>query len=715
MGDHNESMNTPDGAELESALTDYDYDGSLKLAEAYDSDFLDYYATEHADQAAQLTTLLQREKDGAEPSVALADALGELDAILSTEYPEAIAAQKEAEKAAKGKETSDLTRQYLEPYLQNDIKREWGGLTKATCKLNPDKTAEITISNSAVGEAGKMTLSTVGPYQIAATKWKLEGSECVYEGAYGFTALDYMEDDIYALETQLTGIKEGKYKVPNEGDAFDGEMGWLRNKESMLSSNDLIAFGEIEASNPAAFVKFANARYTEMIGGAQPAKEPQMSIADLRREDDEVLSTLGSIDREMVRIFDPTMKNLNTWEGLHPEPVEGAEPGQDFRSQLDTAYAHYHSSSTAVDVPGAQEGLGDFKAVAAELEAALPIEQRVAVVTEPSAPEAAPGETEFVAKLREKPDDFLTQKTEGGKTTVDLTSDIPVRESRIHHIVGPVDSGALIPIKAENLEKTVVTGNDGVDYSWDGTSWMNAGHRFLVGPGYNMHFVISEKRAPDQGPSVVSTTAVASRNGDTRTDVPPDPIDTTKAPPAAPDASPKAPAPVEAVVEQKSAKDIVSEKSTLATYKVLTDMADMAFPLRGAEDLGPKIKTAFETRFGLNPMIRLGALNVDGGHLHLRFGQKAPDGAMKYYSWALTSDFVETNPEAQNSFQNYKTFSATLPALNEGATAVVDKNYAYKIKNDGLNREVMREFFTTLFKTKEKGTLENPPTGNALV
>lgn len=119
--------------------------------------------------------------------------------------------------------------------------------------------------------------------------------------------------------------------------------------------------------------------------------------------------------------------------------------------------------------------------------------------TEDGTAEQSESEQDFVQKLKEKPEDYVTKTEEGDKTTLELK--VPDQGSRIQHIVGPEGSGAVVSIPEADLGQTVLTDSHGTEYAWDGSTWMHEGRRLLVGPSYETKVVMSKKTATDVAPS----------------------------------------------------------------------------------------------------------------------------------------------------------------------------------------------------------------------
>jgi hypothetical protein len=513
------NSSTPEGEALAGAMEDYE--GMLGECKDYSENFLEYYAQNYPDQAEELRGLLEEDANSTnefnmETEAALADlnaVLGEFKTLVAEKKHEAEeaakkSAQEKAAREAKQDAEKKAERGRIVTEISNEIQDlDFGDGTTQTIELMPDGVTKVTITNPAVGPAGTLVLQSTAKYINEDTPWTIMDSGCDYDSGIGGSALAYAADDVYALETELKLIKTRKLDLSVENSPFrQVASGYLAC--DILKDYSPGGFGQIEADDPQKFVGFANARYKQMSDGPKASDAPQMS--NLRREDDKELGPIHAVDREMSRIFDATMKNLNTWEGLYPESEDTTGPSRDFRKRLDDAYARYKSASSKLNTAEAQKGLELFKVIAAELEVSLPEDQREVVVTEPEtsapahsedsldrparteAPDYAPPEAQqtFRARLEEnqnaapeektdkKPSADLVEKDGIKELTIHLPTTEDVRNSRITDFVGP--DGSAIKLYEGALATTQLTllkddhgQAEGTVYTYQDGTWMS--------------------------------------------------------------------------------------------------------------------------------------------------------------------------------------------------------------------------------------------------
>ena len=133
--------------------------------------------------------------------------------------------------------------------------------------------------------------------------------------------------------------------------------------------------------------------------------------------------------------------------------------------------------------------------------------------TSDSTAEQSESEQDFVRKLKEKPEEYVTKTEEGDKTTLDLK--VPDQGSRIQHIVGPEGSGAVVSLPEADLGQTVLTDSQGTEYAWDGNTWTHEGRRLLVGPSYETKVVMRKKTADNTATDVAPAAAGDAKPQDT--------------------------------------------------------------------------------------------------------------------------------------------------------------------------------------------------------
>ncbi|QQR54475.1 hypothetical protein IPG41_04720 [Candidatus Peregrinibacteria bacterium] len=360
---------------------------------------------------------------------------------------------------------------------------DFGEGVTAQLKVGPDHMPVVTVSNPELGEAGRLILRVDGAYAGAKTVWIIEGSGCRYSSsAYAnepfLSGLANAALDVRSFEKALaTALKEGSTRLPQgvrtvEVYDFDSMQNSTKFKPDVPSYKESVPV--IRSQDPEAFRQFADQRLLDA----------------LNKQRTDLVAGIPSLHGQTSE--------------AEPEAF-GTSPSEDLSSESTPDVSDVGPVSSDGEASIVEEEAGGEMA---DLESAGDSSEKASVQIE--------SESDFVKDLEANPEKYV-KKTENsdGSTSVELTEDVPVLESRIQHLVGPEGSGAATEIPAAEIGETVLRTEDGGEYRYKDGTWKNPeGKRLLVGAGYNTKFMISKKEVAVAGtPGTTETPVTTSAEG----------------------------------------------------------------------------------------------------------------------------------------------------------------------------------------------------------